>query len=93
MKYSQSIKPISYLKAHASEVIRDINKHHETMIITQHGEAKVVVQDVQVYEQTQESLAMLKLLAQSKASLQKGMFKPAAMTFADLTKRIEAERD
>ena len=64
MKYSQSIKPISYLKAHASEVVRGINDNHETMIITQHGEAKVVIQDVKVFEQTVESLAMLKLLAQ-----------------------------
>ncbi|MDH4333618.1 MAG: type II toxin-antitoxin system Phd/YefM family antitoxin [Desulfobulbaceae bacterium] len=93
MKYSQAIKPISYLKAHASEVIRDISENHDTMIITHHGEAKVVVQDVRVFEQTQESLAMLKLLAQSKASLQQGRVKPAAEAFADLAQRIEAEQD
>ena len=92
MKYSQAIKPISYLKAHASEVIRDITEKQETMIITQHGEAKVVVQDIRVFEQTQESLAMLKLLAQSKASLQQGKFKPAAKAFADIEERIKAEQ-
>ncbi len=92
MKYSQAIKPISYLKTHASEVIRDITDNHTTMIITHHGEAKVVVQDIRVFEQTEESLAMLKLLAQSKVSLQKGKFKPAAKAFADLAERVNAER-
>ncbi len=91
MKYSQSIKPISYLKAHASEVVRGITDNHETMIITQHGEAKVVVQDIRVYEQTEESLAMLKLLAQSKSSLQQGKVKPAARAFAELDERIRSE--
>ena len=91
MKYSQSIKPISYLKAHASEVIRGITDNHETMIITQHGEAKVVVQDIRVYEQTKESLLMLKLLAQSKVSLQQGKFKTASNAFVDLEERIRSE--
>jgi prevent-host-death family protein len=92
MKYSQAIKPISYLKAHASEIVRDISEKRETMIITHHGEAKVVVQDIHVFEQTQESLAMLKLLAQSKASLQQGKFKPAAKAFQDLAERIKAAK-
>jgi prevent-host-death family protein len=92
MKYSQAIKPISYLKAHASEVVRDITENHKTMVITHHGEAKVVVQDIHVYEETQESLAMLKLLAQSKKSLQHGKFKPASKTFSDLAERIKTEQ-
>jgi len=64
MKYSEAIKPISYLKTHASEVIRNVYDKHETMIITHNGEAKVVVQDIHVYEETQDSLALLKILAQ-----------------------------
>ena len=62
------------------------------MIITQHGEAKVVVQDIHIFEQTQESLAMLKLLARSKISLQQGKFKPAAKAFADLVEQVRAEQ-
>ena len=93
MKYSKAIRPISYLKAHAAEAIRNITENQETMIITQHGEAKVVVQDIHIFEQTQESLAMLKLLAQSKASLHQGKFKPAAKAFADIEERIRAEKN
>lgn len=89
MRYTQAIKPISYLKAHASELIRNISNNKETMIITHHGEAKVVVQDIRVYEQTQESLAMLKILAQSSANIGKGKFKPARMAFNDIKKEID----
>ncbi len=88
MKYSQAIKPISFLKAHASEMIRNISSNQSTVIITQNGEAKVVVQNIQVYEETQESLALLKLLAQSSSNLDKGKFKPADKSFSDLRKRI-----
>lgn len=81
MKYSDSIKPISYLKTHASEVLRDVCSKRETMIITHHGEAKVIVQDIHVYEQTQESLALLKILAQASASIERGEYKPAGEAF------------
>ena len=63
MKLSSQIKPISYLKAHASEIFRQLYEQREPMIITQNGEAKVVMQDVQSYEQTQETMALLKILA------------------------------
>lgn len=89
MKYSHAIKPISYLKAHASEVVRDITEKQDTMIITHHGEAKVVMQDIRVFEQNQESMAMLKILAQSKKGLQQGKVKRASQAFADLSERIK----
>ena len=78
MKYSEGIKPISYLKAHASEIIRNINRDGETMIITSNGEAKVVVQDIRQYEKTQESLALLKILTMSSKSQASGKFKTIA---------------
>ena len=89
MKPSESIKPISYLKAHAAELIRDVSSNQKTLVITQNGEAKVILQDVKIYEQTQESLFLLKMLAQSNKSLKAGKHKPAKQAFADLRKRIE----
>jgi prevent-host-death family protein len=89
MKFSKSIKPISYLKSHASEIVRDVNANHDTMIITLNGEAKAILQDIEVYEQNQESLALLKILAQSSASLGKKKFKPAKVAFSDIRKRLE----
>ena len=89
MKLSERIKPISYLKAHAAKIIRDLCTHRGTMLITQHGQAKAVVQDITTYEQPQESLAMLKLLAQSQRSVEAGRHKPLKKAFADLKTRTK----
>lgn len=63
MKLSEQIKPISYLKAHAAEVVRNLSTQGEPLVITQNGEAKAVIQDIKSYEQTQETMALLKMLA------------------------------
>ena len=89
MKLSESIKPISYLKAHASELIREVSDEHKTLIITQNGEAKVIVQDLETYEKTMESLALLKMLAQSSKSKKEGKYKTARKSFKDLKKRLK----
>jgi len=89
MKFSESVKPISYLKTHASEVIRDVSANQKTLLITHNGEAKVVLQDVKLYEQTQEALALLKILAMNSKDIKKGKVKTIDRTFKDVRKRIE----
>ena len=91
MKPSQAIKPISYFKAHAAEIIRSLSESQGTMIITQNGEAKAIVQDIYKYEQTQESLALLKLLTQSRKSLEQGKFRPAGDVLKDLKNKIRKD--
>ena len=88
MKPSESIKPISYLKAHMSEVINEIVENRNPVIVTQNGEPKVVVQDLQTYESIQDSLAMLKILALSAKDHEAGRYKPVKQAFADIRKRI-----
>ena len=66
MRLSQDIKPISYLKAKTADVINSVNENQRTIIITQNGEAKAVVQDIKSYENLQNSLNMLKLIVQSE---------------------------
>jgi prevent-host-death family protein len=89
MKYSEDIKPISYLKTHASEVIRDVVENQKTIIITHNGEAKVIVQDVKVYEKTQEGIALLKILALSGKEIKKGKYKPLDKSFENVRKHID----
>ncbi len=89
MKLSESVKPISYLKTHASEVIRDVSENYKTILITHNGEAKAILQDVKVYEKQQETLAMLKLLALSTKSIKEGKVKPIRKAFKDLDKKIK----
>ena len=78
MKLSKQIRPISFLKAHAAEIIRDMKGQTEPLIITQNGEAKVVLQDIASYEQTQETLALLKILALGNRQIEAGRVEPAA---------------
>jgi prevent-host-death family protein len=66
IKYSESIKPISYIKTHLAKIVRNLKETQSPMIITQNGEAKAVVIDINPYEQMQESMAMLELIAQGK---------------------------
>ena len=89
MKLSENVKPISYLKTHASEVIHEIGENRNTYVITLNGEARVVVQDIREYEKTQESLALLKILAQSRKNMNEGKMKPAEKAFSDVRKHIK----
>lgn len=89
MKLSESIKPISYLKAHASELINEVAEKQKILVITQNGEAKVVVQDLESYEKTRESLALLKILAQSQKSKEEGRIKSIKNAFRNIKRRIE----
>ena len=87
MSYSTQIKPISYLKANAAEVLLELAETREPMIITQHGEAKAVIQDVASYEQTQETLALLKMLAMGKRQIEEGKVKPFEQAVAEIRSR------
>ena len=77
MKLSNQIKPISYLKAHAAEIVRKLGEQREPLVITQNGEAKVVIQDIESYEQTQETMALLKILALGMRQIEEGKVLPA----------------
>ena len=70
MYLSQDIKPISYLKAKTADIINSVNENQRTIIITQNGEAKAVVQDIKSYENLQNSLNLLKLIVQSENDIE-----------------------
>lgn len=88
MKYSTRIKPISYLKANAAEIVRTLAQERSALVITQNGEAKAVMQDVATYEQTQETMALLKILALGRREIGKGEVVPAAEALRRLRKIV-----
>jgi prevent-host-death family protein len=88
MRLSNQIKPISYLKAHAAEIIRNLGDHGEPLIITQNGEAKVIIQGIDTYEQTQETMALLKILALGNRQIEEGKI----ILAADAVKRLREGR-
>ena len=89
MKMSDQIKPISYLKAHAAEIVRNLSKQQEPLVITQNGEAKVVIQDIESYEKTQQTIALLKMLSLGMRQVEEGKVLPTDDVIKDLRKRRE----
>ncbi len=89
MSLSDHIKPISYLKANAAKIAAELKDDGEAYIITQNGEAAMVVQSVAEYEQTQETLAMLKMIAQSDKDIKQGNVHDAKTILAELRNRRE----
>ena len=88
MHYSTQVKPISYLKANAAEVLLQLTEQRVPIVITQNGEAKAVIQDVASYEETQDTLALLKILALGNQEIQQGKVKPVA----DVVERLRTKR-
>jgi prevent-host-death family protein len=89
MKLSSQIKPISYLKAHAAEIVRTMSEKNEPLVITQNGEAKVVMQNIESYEQTLETMALLKILALGNQQIEAGKVELAT----DVIKRLREKKD
>ncbi len=88
MRYSSQVKPISYLKANAAEVLTHLAEQRQPMIITQNGEAKAVLQDIASFEEAQETLALLKILALGNQDVAAGKVK----LVADVVARLRAKR-
>ena len=89
MRYSTQVKPISYLKANAAEVLDKLAENRQPLIITQNGEANAVMQDLATYENTQETLALLKILALGQQQIAEGKVTPADKVFARLEGRLQ----
>lgn len=84
MKLSSQIKPISYLKSHTAEIVKTITESREPLVITQNGEAKLVVMDVKSFEEQEDTMALLKLLAMGNREIEEGKFRDAEDVFAEL---------
>ena len=90
MKFSSQIKPISYLKANAAAIVRELARRREPLVM-QNGEAKPVIQDVASYEEIQETLALLKILALGNRQIEEGKVVPASAAFRRLREQKTRE--
>lgn len=88
MNLSSDIKPISYLKSKTAEVINEVNENKRAIIITQNGEAKVVIQDIKSYENMQNSINLLKLIVQSENDIENGDIINQEEMFENLEKKL-----
>jgi prevent-host-death family protein len=81
----RNIKPISYVKAHTTEVVRNVEETRSPIIITQNGEAKAVIIDIESYQKTLNAINLAKLLSFSEIDLKNGN----TVTHEDAKKRFE----
>jgi prevent-host-death family protein len=86
------IKPISYIKTNAAEMMRYVNERKNPIVITQNGEARAVLVDIETYQETQDAFALMSLIKIAEKDIQNGNVEPAAKVFSELKKEI-AEND
>ena len=72
MKSKEDIKRISYIKSHAADVLKHVNKTHRPLYVTQNGEAKAVLLDTESYEKMTDALAIMKIVAQGEKDVRDG---------------------
>jgi prevent-host-death family protein len=89
MKLSESVKPISLVKARMSEIVEGLSRSHKKVVITHNGKATAVLQDIESYEELQESLVMLKIVAMSTKSMLEGKGQTVEEAFDDVRKRVK----
>ena len=89
MNISSDIKPISYLKSHAADVLKQINETHRPMVITQNGEPKAVLQDPKSYDNMRKAIVLLKLISQGEEDIKLDKIKTQKKVFDNIEKILE----
>lgn len=84
MKISSDIKPISYLKSHAADILKQINETHRPIVITQNGEPRAVVQDPDSYDNMRNAIGILKLISQGEGDIRQGRSRDQDEVFKDI---------
>lgn len=92
MRYSKQVRPVSYLKANAAEMLSDLSESREPVLITQNGRARAVLVDVVSFEETRETLALLKILALGQREVDNGATVDARSAVAGIIDRLSASR-
>jgi prevent-host-death family protein len=92
MKLSKNVRSITYLKANAADLVDTLTEEREPYVITQNGEAKAVIVDVATWEQTEETLALLKILALGNNQIAEGKTRQAADVIKELRRSITSGR-
>jgi prevent-host-death family protein len=84
MNISTDIKPVTYLKAKAADLLKQINETRRPVIITQNGEPRAVLQDPKSYENMRNAIGLLKLISQGEGDIRNGRVKSQEDVFKDI---------
>lgn len=92
MNIKEDIRPISYIKANAAEILEQVNETHRPVYVTQNGEAKAVLLDTESYEKMKKAIGLLKLLTQGERDINNGKFLSQEDFFSGLDRAFDIER-
>ena len=84
-----NVKPISYIKSNAAAMLRYVNERKTPMIITQNGEAKAVVMDIETYQEKEDAFALLSILKLAEDDIAKGLVYSVDEVFDEIQKEID----
>ena len=91
MNIIDDIKPVTYLKSRAADLLNQINETHRPVIITQNGEPRAVLQDPESYENMRNAIGMLKLISQGETDVRSGRTKPQETMFNEIERELKAK--
>ena len=89
MKILQDIKPVTYLKSRAADLLKQINKTHRPVIITQNGEPRAILQDPESYENMRNAIGILKLISQGEEEIRDGKLKSQQEVFENIENMLK----
>ncbi len=89
MKIAEDIKPVTYMKSHAAELLKTVGETRRPVVITRNGEPKGVLLDVTSYQELRDAVLLLKLAAQGEGDVEAGRATPQSEVFQDLRDRVE----
>jgi prevent-host-death family protein len=89
MNISKDIKPVTYLKAKAADLLKQINETHRPVIITQNGEPRAVLQDPESYENMRNAIGILKLISQGEKDIRNGRAKSQEDVFKNIENSLK----
>jgi prevent-host-death family protein len=90
MNITNDIKPVTYLKSRAADLLNQINETHRPVIITQNGEPRAVLQDPKSYENMRNAIGILKLISEGEADIREGRVRSQEDVFNDIESSLKA---
>jgi prevent-host-death family protein len=93
MRLSESVKPVTWVKANATQMLKNIEETGEPIVITKNGEAKAIVMDIREHEKNLDTMAMLRMLSESSAALKAGKYRSPDAVFGGARKAVQEIRE
>ena len=91
MNISSDIRPVTYLKSRAADLLKQINETHRPVIITQNGEPRAVIQDPQSFEDMRNAIGILKLISMGEEDIKNENILEQEAVFKNIEEKMKIQ--